>query len=77
MAETKKKTIVAASDGKETETTKASNKKAAKPVGNATGLRIGAAVLWAAAIGMEVLAILILFPNVFIDIPAFLFPAVF
>lgn len=60
MAETKKKTIVAASDGKETETTKASNKKAAKPVGNATGLRIGAAVLWAAAIGMEVLAILIL-----------------
>jgi hypothetical protein len=57
MAETKKKTLVAASDGNEVEKT---NKKAAKPVGNATGLRIGAAVLWAAAIGMEVLAILIL-----------------
>lgn len=61
MAETKKKTIISADDGNEVEAgSKKSNKKAAKPVGNATGLRIGAIALWVAAIGLEVLAILIL-----------------
>lgn len=61
MAETKKKTIVSADDGKEVEAgSKKTNKKAAQPVGNSTGLRIGAAVLWVAAFGLEVLAILIL-----------------
>lgn len=61
MAETKKKTIVSADDGKEVEAgSKKTNKKAAQPVGNSTGLRIGAVVLWIAAFGLEVLAILIL-----------------
>ena len=61
MAETKKKTIVSADDGKEVEAgSKKTNKKAAQPVGNSTGLRIGAVVLWVAAFGLEVLAILIL-----------------
>ena len=61
MAETKKKIIISADDGKEVEAgSKKSNRKAAKPVGNSTGLRIGAVVLWVAAIGLEVLAILIL-----------------
>ncbi len=36
----------------------------AKPVGNATGLRIGAAVCWLAAIGLEVLAYLLLIGKV-------------
>ena len=61
MAETKKKTIVSADDGKEVEAgSKKTNKKAAQPVGNSTGLRIGAVVVWVAAFGLEVLAILIL-----------------
>lgn len=34
-------------------------KVAAKPVGNATGLRIGAIALWAVAIALEVLALLV------------------
>ncbi len=53
----KKKTIISASDGKETTARKV---KEAAPVGNATGLRIGAAVLWVVAIALEVLAVLIL-----------------
>ncbi len=53
----KKKTIVSASNGKETSTRKV---KTAAPVGNATGLRIGAVVLWVVAIALEVLAVLIL-----------------
>ncbi len=53
MAEKKKHNIVAA-DGGEVKI------KEAKPVGNATGLRVGAIVLWLAAIGFEVLAYFIL-----------------
>ena len=54
MAEPKKKKkIVAAEGGKKT------TKKEAAPVGNATGLRIGAVVLWLVAIAFEVIALFI------------------
>lgn len=39
-------------------------KKAAAPVGNSTPLRIGAILLWLAAIGFEVLAVLVTFGKV-------------
>ena len=62
MAETKKKKkIVSADDGSEVKA--GSRKRPAKeaaPVGNATGLRIGAVALWVVAIVLEVVAILIL-----------------
>lgn len=62
MAEKKKKRIVSADTGLEVEA--GSKKKAAvkeaAPVGNATGLRIGAAALWIAAIALEVVAYLML-----------------
>lgn len=55
MAEPKKKKFVAAGgEGKK------GARKAAAPVGNATGLRVGAIVLWAVALGFEVLALLVL-----------------
>ncbi len=61
MSEKKKKRIISATDGKEvTNATKARIVKKAAATGNATGLRIGAALLWVAAIAFEVLAILIL-----------------
>ena len=61
MAESKKKKIVSASDGQEVAAgSKKRTVKQAAPVGNATGLRIGAVVLWVAAIALEVVAILIL-----------------
>lgn len=61
MSEKKTKRIVSASDGKEIKgATKARVIKQAAPVGNATGLRIGAIILWVAAIAFEVLAILFL-----------------
>ena len=54
MAETKKKKkIVAAEGGKKT------TKKEAAPVGNATGLRVGAVVLWLVAIAFEVVALFV------------------
>ncbi|MBQ9766595.1 MAG: hypothetical protein IJW37_00635 [Lachnospiraceae bacterium] len=63
MAETKKKKkIVAADTGEEVKAgsrKKTGAKKEAAPVGNATGLRIGAIVLWLAAIAFEVLALFI------------------
>ena len=64
MAEKKEKKLVAASESsatkkKETITTPSGyTAKAAKPVGNAGGLRIGAVILWIVAIVFEVLAIL-------------------
>jgi len=62
MAETKKKKkIVSASTGKEVKAgsrKKATVKKAA-PVGNATGLRVGAILLWLVALAFEVVAVLI------------------
>ncbi len=60
MANTpKKKRIVSADTGAEVAAGSRKRAKAAAPVGNATGLRIGAVVLWLAAIGFEVLALLI------------------
>ena len=65
MADKKQHNFVSASDGKATAkpktTVSASGKtvQQAKPVGNATGLRIGAIVLWVLAIGFEVMALLV------------------
>lgn len=59
MAEAKKKKIVAAGTGEEVKAgsrKKAVVKKQAAPVGNATGLRVGAIILWLAALGFEFLA---------------------
>ena len=64
MSEKKTKRIVS-TDGQEVkETSRARVVKKAAPVGNATGLRIGAAILWVAAIAFEVLAILIFTGNI-------------
>jgi len=66
MAEKKTHKIVSADSGetvkKPKTTTTASGKTVhqAKPTGNAGGLRVGAVVLWIAAIAFEVLAVLIL-----------------
>ncbi len=63
MAESKKKKIISADTGKEVKAGSRKPKKVAKeakPVGNATGLRIGAVALWLVALGLEVLAYLVL-----------------
>jgi len=57
MAE-KKKTIVSASNGEKPAAPKTVHQ--AKPVGNASGLRVGAVILWVVAIAFEVLALLVL-----------------
>ncbi len=54
MAEPKKKKKVTASTAKKGE------RKEAAPVGNATGLRIGAVALWVVAVALEVVAYLML-----------------
>ncbi len=60
MAEPKKKKIVSADTGKEVKAgSRKKTAKEAKPVGNATGLRVGAVLLWLLAIGLEVLALLV------------------
>ena len=61
MAEEKKKKIVSADSGEEVVagSLKKPGMQAAKPVGNATGLRIGAIVLWVLAIVFEILALLV------------------
>ena len=61
MAEEKKKKIVSADSGEEVAagSLKKPGMQAAKPVGNATGLRIGAIVLWVLAIVFEILALLV------------------
>ncbi|MBQ6549920.1 MAG: hypothetical protein IJL78_00745 [Lachnospiraceae bacterium] len=79
MAETKERKIVRAdgtpakkpapkssSGNKPKNTNSGSGKKVqeAAPVGNATGLRVGAIILWVAAIAFEVLAILVLFGKI-------------
>ena len=71
MAEKKEKKLVAASESsaakkkKETITTPSGyTAKAAKPVGNAGGLRVGAVILWVVAIAFEALAILVLFGKI-------------
>ena len=53
MAENKKISTASA--------TTVSDIKNAKPVGNATGLRVGAVILWVAAIVFEILAVLVAF----------------
>ena len=63
MAEAKKKKIVSADSGKEVKAgslKKKGARKEAAPVGNATGLRIGAVALWLIAIAFEVVAVLML-----------------
>lgn len=70
MAEKKEKKLVAASESsaarkRETITTPSGyTAKAAKPVGNAGGLRVGAVILWIVAIAFEVLAVLVLFGKI-------------
>ena len=61
MAEEKKKKIVSADTGEEIEAGSIQKPaaQAAAPVGNATGLRIGAIILWVVAIAFEVLALLV------------------
>lgn len=59
MAEPKKKKIVDADSGKEVKAG-SRKKKAAAPVGNATGFRVGAIALWVVAFAFEVLAYLVL-----------------
>lgn len=59
MAEPKKKKIVDADSGKEVKAG-SRKKKAAAPVGNATGFRVGAIALWVVALAFEVLAYLVL-----------------
>ena len=53
MAEKKEHTYTASQSGKEGQVM-----QAAKPVGNASGLRIGAIILWVVALGFEILALL-------------------
>ena len=69
MAEEKKKKIISADSGEEIEagSLKKPGMQAAKPVGNATGLRIGAIVLWACAIAFEILALLVVLGKLHIN----------
>ena len=63
MAEPKKKKIVSADTGEEVKAgsrKKKGNMKEAAPVGNATGLRIGAVALWVVALALEFVAVFIL-----------------
>ena len=66
MAEPKKKKIVSADTGEEVAA--GSKKKPqpvqAAPVGNATGLRVGAIILWVFAIIFEILGVLVLFGKI-------------
>ncbi len=66
MAEPKKKKIVDATTGEEVAA--GSKKKPtmveATPVGNATGLRVGAIILWVLAFAFEIMALLVLFGKV-------------
>ncbi len=61
MAEEKKKKIVSADTGEEVDINNIQKPaaQAAAPVGNATGLRIGAIILWVVAIAFEILALLV------------------
>ncbi len=57
MANAKKKRIVSADTGKEVAAGSRKRRKEAAPVGNATGLRIGAVALWLVALALEVVAL--------------------
>ena len=72
MAEKKQRKIVSSSTGKEVKpkkktTSTGKTAKQAAPAGNATGLRIGAIVLWVLAIGFEVVALLMLLGKISFD----------
>ena len=64
MAEPKKKKIISADSGEEVAAGSMKKPVAAAPVGNATGLRIGAIVLWVLAVVFEILALLVLFGKI-------------
>lgn len=67
MAEPKKKKIVSADTGEEVKAgsrKKKGNMKEAAPVGNATGLRIGAIALWVVALALEFVAVFIFFGKI-------------
>ena len=67
MAEKKKHTIVSADTGAQVKPSAAAHKptvQQAAPVGNASGLRIGAIVLWVVALIFEVLALLVVLGKV-------------
>ncbi|MBR5340409.1 MAG: hypothetical protein IK151_00630 [Erysipelotrichaceae bacterium] len=59
MAEKKAKKYVAASDDAKEVKTKTQVRKEAKEVGNASGLRVGAVVLWVVALALEVCALMV------------------
>ncbi len=61
MAEKKTKKIIAADTGKEVAagSKRTVTKKAAAPVGNSLGYRLGAVALWVLALGMEIVALMI------------------
>lgn len=62
MAEAKKKKKIVAADTGEVVAagSKKGARKEAAPVGNATGLRVGAVALWVVALALEIVAVLIL-----------------
>ena len=66
MAEPKKKKIVSADTGEEIAagSIKKPQMVQAAPVGNATGLRVGAIILWVFAIVFEILGVLVLFGKI-------------
>ena len=67
MAEKKEHKIVQASTGKNvTGKTQAVSSAAAQSGGNATGLRIGAVILWVCALALEVLALALIFEKLLI-----------
>ena len=59
-----KKAEKEAAEAEETVVTGKKKTEAAKPVGNAKGLRIGAIVLWVAAIAFEIVAVFTLFGKI-------------
>ena len=63
MAEAKKKKKIVAAETS-TGAKKTGKRKEAAPVGNATGLRIGAVALWLVALALEVVAVLIFNGNI-------------
>ena len=75
MAEQKKKTIVSADSDEKLKNAK--TVKPAKPVGNASGLRVGAVILWVVAIAFEVLALLVLLGKINIHIGSSLVQLIF
>ena len=80
MAEKKEKKIISASDATEktvkVDETTGKELKEAAPVGNAKGLRWGAVLLWILALGLEVVALLLLIGKINIPFLNKLLPTV-